>query len=200
MGTRGFIAFVVDATEKTAYNHWDSYPQGLGLEVLGWLRAASDSIDALRERARALRVVDPDSEPTPADIARLTRCLGPGAATGRLDDWHMLLRQTEGRPHLMLEVGVIEDAGDFPLDSLYAEWGYVIDLDAETFEVYRGFQTAPHGKGRFAHRAADSPQRVTSSTYYPVALVTGWALNALPSDTAFLNALSGGRGDDEGAP
>lgn len=55
MGTRGFICFVIDAKEKTAYNHYDSYPDGLGLHVLTWLRESD--IDIIREQARSLRVV-----------------------------------------------------------------------------------------------------------------------------------------------
>ena len=37
MSTRGFIGFVIDGTEKIAYNHYDSYPSALGLNVLHWL-------------------------------------------------------------------------------------------------------------------------------------------------------------------
>lgn len=32
-------------------------------------------------------------------------------------------------------------------DSLYCEWGYVLDLDTETFEIYQGFNTTPLNPG-----------------------------------------------------
>lgn len=38
MGTRGFVGFVIDGQEKIGYNHFDSYPDGLGVDVLSWLR------------------------------------------------------------------------------------------------------------------------------------------------------------------
>jgi hypothetical protein len=75
MGTRGFIGFVVDGVEKIAYNHWDSYPGGLGLDVLRWLRGEvgkmPDGMAWATEQVRALRVVDPQSSPTAEDIERL---------------------------------------------------------------------------------------------------------------------------------
>lgn len=187
MGTRGFITFVTGGEEKTAYNHWDSYPEGLGVKVLKFLTASLDSVSALKERALALRVVSPDSKPSPEDIARLGKFADTGVGTQSLDDWYVLLRQTQGEPALMLEAGVIEDAGYFPRDSLFAEWGYVIDLDKEAFEVYRGFQKAPHQDGRFADREVFEHTAV--GTYYPVRLAGSWPFSALPQEPEFLSAL-----------
>lgn len=38
MGTRGTWGFVADGDEKLTYNHFDSYPDGLGVDVLDALR------------------------------------------------------------------------------------------------------------------------------------------------------------------
>ncbi|MFD8564670.1 hypothetical protein ACFV1N_46030 [Streptosporangium canum] len=190
MSTRGFVGFVSDDTEKIAYNHSDSNPKGLGLEVLEWLRSAvsdakdpADGITQLRERVRALRVVDSESTPTEEDIARLKEFADQGVSRGKLTEWYVLLRATQGNPGEMLRAGVVEDAASFPLDSQFAEWGYLIDLDAEVFEVYRGFQDKPHERGRFAAR---EPER---DDHWPVALVTSWPLTALPSRDTFLARL-----------
>jgi hypothetical protein len=40
MGTRGAVVLVADGQEKTVYNHYDSYPDGLGETVLKWVREA----------------------------------------------------------------------------------------------------------------------------------------------------------------
>ena len=182
MSTRGFVTFVIDGAEKTAYNHSDSYPDGLGLAMLEWLRqAAADEATAIR--ARDLRVVDPESKPSPGDIERLKGFANAGVGTQSLDDWYVLLRETQGEPALMLEAGVIGDAREFPRDSLFAEWGYVADFDAGRFEVYRGFQRLRHHAGRFADRAPENG-------YYPVMLVAGWPFDALPSDADFGAAFS----------
>jgi hypothetical protein len=182
VSTRGFVTFVIDGAEKTAYNHSDSYPDGLGLTMLEWLRqAAADEATAIR--ARGLRVVDPESKPSPGDIERLKGFANAGVGTQSLDDWYVLLRETQGEPALMLEAGVIEDAHEFPRSSLFAEWGYVADFDEKRFEVYRGFQRSRHSAGRFAGREP-------SKNYYPVALKAAWAFDSLPADADFMAALN----------
>jgi len=186
MGTRGFISFVADSQVKTAYNHHDSYPDYLGANVLEWLRSAD--LDAAKGKAQALRTIDDEAEPTDADVEQLKQYYNPrvGAPTER-PTWYQLLRETQGNPGAMLDAGVIEDASEFPADSLFAEWGYVVDFDAMTFEVYRGFQKSPHFEGRFANM---SPVR--DSEYFPVRLVRSWSLSELPDSAAFMALEDGG--------
>lgn len=193
MGTRGFVGFVVDGTEKIAYNHSDSYPRGLGRDVLSWLRhqiAVNDGLAWIRFAAGTLRVVTDETPVTDDDIERLRPFTdrGRGRASTHLPaDWYQLLRRTQGKPDEILRAGVIEDASDFPLCSLFAEWGYVVDLDAETLEVYRGFQQHHHSWGRFAGRTGADMDR----GWYPCALLRSWPLSDLPDDGAFVAALEG---------
>ncbi|HEY3435961.1 MAG TPA: hypothetical protein VGK41_09940, partial [Solirubrobacterales bacterium] len=141
MGTRGFVGFVVDGTEKIAYNHFDSYPDGLGSDVLTWLTSALTTHPAvIVEQARALRAIDGQTEPTDADFKQLKAFYNPnvGGPSAR-PTWYQLLRGTQGNPGAMLRAGVIEDASDFPTNSLFAEWGYIVDFDERRLEVYEGF-------------------------------------------------------------
>jgi hypothetical protein len=177
MSTRGFLGFVVDGTEKIAYNHDGSSPDQLGVNVLRWLRTVP-SWELLRGRVRAARVVECTSEPTPDDMRQLREFTDPAVSDGR--DWYALLRRTQGDPAAILRAGVIEDASHFPLDSTWAEWGYLIDLDNKTFEIYEGGQGRSHSSGRFADRPwADDD-------YGPVALLDSWPLSALPDDEALI--------------
>lgn len=186
MSTRGFITFVIDGQEKTAYNHSDSYPDYLGVQVLKWLRGAD--IPAVTEEARALRVAPADSTPTAEDVQRLLKYANLGVGEQSPEDWYCLLRETQGEPGAMLDAGVIEDASDFPTDSLFAEWGYVIDFDAQVFEVHRGFQHSRPAAGRFADRAG------STEGYYPVGLLASYPFAGLPDENA-IRALE--REDDE---
>jgi hypothetical protein len=199
MGTRGFIGFVADGGEKIAYNHFDSYPGGLGIDMLGWLRFAvgdlenpAGGVDALRERVRAIRVVDGSTTPTPEDIERLSEWANTRVSRQSLDDWYCLLRETQGNPGNIVAAGVLIDSSDFPRDSLFAEWGYVVDLDASVFEAYKGFQKTRPEAGRFKDREPVDHPRGGKSEYYPVALAASWPLDTLPPDEEFLAALEGG--------
>lgn len=188
MSTRGFISFAVDGETKTAYCHHDSYPDGLGLAVLNFARGMD--FDAAKVQAQALRVVTDAEVPTDADIERLAPYTNTNVG-GRRErpDWYQLLRETQGRPGQMLDAGVIEDASDFPADSLFAEYGYVVDFDARTFEAYVGFQRSPHADGRFAS------QEPNDGGYYPVKLVASWPLDQLPESGAFVAAVEAADGD-----
>lgn len=195
MGTRGFTGFVAEGREVIAYQQFDSYPSGVGVTVLEWLRFAATDAANLREKVTALHVVTDDSEPTTEDIERLAGFADLKVSTEDPREWYVLLRETQGNPALMLQAGVVLDASHFPLDSLFCEYGYLIDLDAETFEVYEGFQRSPHRKGRFASRSGEQHggHGLIGGGYHPVALAKSWPLDKLPSRDEFLSAL----GEDE---
>jgi hypothetical protein len=184
MSTRGFISFAVDGTTKTAYNHHDSYPDGLGLGVLDWARSVD--LNEAGVAAQALRVVTDADEPTDEDIAHLAPFTNRNVG-GRSErpTWYQLLRETQGDPGAMLQAGVIEDGSEFPADSLFAEWGYVVDFDAQVLEVYVGFQRGPHQKGRFASMQSGDG----SDGYYPVRLLKSWPLAELPDGDQFVAEL-----------
>lgn len=163
MGTRGTFGFVIDGQRKISYNHWDSYPSGLGIEVLGWLRnGLTMTPDILPIRARNLRVVDPQSEPTDADIDLLGEFWDHTVGDTRRErpDWYQLLRRTQGSPGEILRAGVMEDGSTYG----GVEWEYLIDFDAQTFS------------------AADKYNQNNTAT---------WHFSALPTDKQFIVALEG---------
>lgn len=175
MGTRGFTGFVVNGTEKIAYQQYDSYPSGVGAEVLAFLKTYPE----LLAKARDLKVVNEDSKPSAADVEALRPWTDLGVSRGSTDDWYCLTRQSHGDPAAILQCGYLLDAHEFAQDSLFCEWGYLIDLDAMAFEVYKGFQKQSHNSGRFAHREGEGE-------YYPVALLVSYPLASLPDEEQFL--------------
>jgi hypothetical protein len=186
VSTRGLIGFVFNGEEKLSYNHFDSYPEGLGLSTLGWLR---DNLnERLPARVEKLQAVASDGAPDHEDVQRAVALELWGEDRREPDDWYELLRDTQGDLGAQLEFGRYVDAAGFAGDSLFCEWGYVIDLDQMMLEVYRGYQQLPHDAGRFAalelSREEDLP-----STYYPIRLVCAFSLLALPDDAAFVAAV-----------
>lgn len=179
MSTRGFIGWVTQGTEKITYNHSDSYPSWLGLRMLAHAKAVTED-DA--RKAHELRLVDECETPGAADRKRLAP-FHRNVSSGH--DWYSYLRGTQGDPALILEAGVATDGSSCPSDSLFMEWGYVVDFDNQAFEVYYGFQQAPHSQGRFAGRH-------DGGEWYPVALVASWPLGQLQgmTDEDFMAALA----------
>lgn len=207
MGTRGAFGVIIGEKEKLAYNHFDSYPDGKGIEVLRWLRNVieDDNLDVVRKLAEEARVVGDETPPTDEDKARLKGSTDLSVAGQSEDDWYCLLRGIQGDLQAMLESGYIYDAGDFPLDSLFCEWGYIVDLDRNVFEVYQGFQAARPKRGRwkgrptakeneanykahleYAKKVGREPWREKTPDYKAIELIASWPLDALPSDEHFL--------------
>ena len=47
MGTRGLLGFILRGKRHAAYNHWDSYPNGLGKDIVAFILSLSDEDIAL---------------------------------------------------------------------------------------------------------------------------------------------------------
>lgn len=190
MGTRGLIGFAAEGKARMAYNHWDSYPSGLGLTALSIARDPA-KLARLRDIDwRKVKSVDESAEPDEAEFDRL-KALGhwQNVSSGR--DYYALFRDLQGDPLALLECGYWFEGVEFAADSLFCEWAYVIDLDANALEVYEGFQKEPHAEGRFAS------MKPGTDGYYPVKLVGSVPLDDLPCDDEFVAMFDSDDEDEE---
>lgn len=137
MSTRGVVGFRKDGIDKIKFNRYDSYPRELGYDVQRFLK--NTSIEVIRGIVDRIEVVDENGSPTPEQVEVIKKYgidIIPGCnwffvmATVNLDDY------LNGFPYLA-------DSSSFLKDSLFCEWGYVINLDTEMLEIYRGFQNSP---------------------------------------------------------
>ena len=129
MSTNGFISFVAQGEAKNAYNHWDSGPEDLGINVLNWLRAAIATPEVLKAAIVALKVVDNEEspDPTPAEVRELSR-YSDRSVGNPSQSWYALLRGTQGDPVKILASGyIISEEPD--------GWTYQVDTDQQTFSV-----------------------------------------------------------------
>lgn len=177
MPTRGFYGLVVDDTVKITYLHSDAYPEFLGVRFLGdvqeLLLAHGPAILAL---AREFTVVSEDGTPTDAqrDLIRDRIDIEPGLE----GDWYSALREIQGDFAKVLRAGFCPDASWFPVDGQSCEWGYLLDLDAQKLEVYKGLSKLPAQAGRWKWA---EPER--ESTFYPVTRIACWDLSEVPALT-----------------
>ena len=183
MGTRHLIAVVHNKQIKVAqYGQWDGYLEGQGRVVVEFIQNDLD-IEKFRKAVSECQFLsdkeiketwtecgaDPNSELVSMDIAdKHTRKY---AALSRDTGAKVLsLIQDKGARALMNSI-------DFAADSLFCEYAYVLDLDTETLEIYRGFNKSPVPAGeRFAEVQPHVPEHYKTAgktyEYYPVRLLT----------------------------
>lgn len=150
MGTRGAIGIRRDGEDKVYYNHWDSYPSGLGVDMLRTIACFTD--DELSDHFD-LMVNVKDTVPTPEQIEFMAPYTDLGVSNQSTEDWYCLTRGVQGDLTAIIRMCVpfYEDSSDFLADSLFCEWAYIINLDEGVLEIYKGFNTNPDAPGRYAH-------------------------------------------------
>lgn len=169
MGTRGICGFKVDGEYKLTYNHFDSYPESLGKDVVEFVRnvVKQDRLIELIEKVRAVELVD-ESDTAPEELVEKYREFG-NDRVGSQDakEWYCLLRELQGVAGLeaILDKGVTHmiDSKEFMKHSLFCEYAYIIDLDDGVLEFYKGFQKEPQAENPFGTEVVDE--------YYPCAKV-----------------------------
>ncbi len=151
MGTRGAVGFRLDGKDYVAYNHFDSYPEGLGVEVLRDIKELlkGTGLNSLPALVKRLKVFSENKKPTKKDIKALAKYTDLSVSNKSTSDWYCLTRNLQGNLRGYLEAGYMPDSREFLADSLFCEWAYIVNLDDNTLEVYKGFNSNPNGAGRF---------------------------------------------------
>ena len=179
MSTRGCFGVRVDEVDHLMYNHSDSYLGWLGVELVRQIRTAD--LKEWKRKARELKGIDDEgAAPTPEEIERLHEIVWP-ADHGIGGKRYELYRPMQGNLGMMLNTGFYLRANEFMRDSLFCEWAYVVNLDTQKLEIYRGGQHKRHKQGRYATVKASYPKsrsKLTSS-YWPVALIAEYDLKTV---------------------
>ena len=133
MGTRGSYGFKKDGKYKVTYNHYDSYPEGLGGDILKYIK--SKTIEELNEVFDNLRMVsEVDKPPTSEDIENFKIYSDLGVSSGKPSEWYVLLRLMQGKLHLHEEAGIMIDNKEGMFGNDYT---YIIDLDVNKLLIYK---------------------------------------------------------------
>lgn len=188
MGTRHIIAVKVDGEYKVAqYGQWDGYPSGQGRSILAFLKSLdAKGLETFKQKCRQLtwisdKELDAMWKAAGADAQGYIGC----EDAKKFGDAHPeFSRDTSAGilPIIMERDGLrLQNSIDFVGDSLFCEWGYVIDLDANTFEVFQGFQKSSLNKSdRFYSFTDKSKKKKGEEKYYPIRLQALWNLDNLP--------------------
>jgi len=174
MGTRGAYGFYKDGETKVTYNHYDSYLEGLGEDVVEFVRKTD--IQKLNTIFDELIMVDEDGTPTKEQIQALEKWSDTRVSTGELTEWYVLLRNAQGNLMAFKEgLRYMIDGKGFLNDSLFCEYAYIINLDENVLEIYEGFNQNENAQGRYRSK----PDR---SGYVAVRPLIEFPLDAIPSN------------------
>lgn len=189
MGTRNLTAVMLDGKYVIAqYGQFDGHPDRQGKTALGFcgrnLRTKKGR-EKFKEQLHRIRFIDDD------EVENFCRQVGAkndwltSEQSDALNELVPYLSRDHGAKILNLvlesdneEILLVNNI-NFAADSLYCEYAYVIDLDKNTFEAYKGFNKEPlPPEERFANIPC---LRENNNKYYPVKLKGSWNLNSLPS-------------------
>lgn len=138
MGTRGLFGFRYKGKYYMVYNHFDSYPEGLGADLVKQIKQAIKNGKIEEWKNKVLEMEDiSGTVPTEEQIKFLeTRTLNIGDDT---TDWYCLLKETQGSLQNMLDAKYFESyTNDYSEPSLnvFIEYCYVVNLDTYKLDFY----------------------------------------------------------------
>jgi hypothetical protein len=184
MGTRGAFGYRIKGKDKVTYNHFDSYPSGLGTSIVQYARITST--EKMLEIAKRIKLVKAGSKPTKKQIEECKKYANLGVSTGKITEWYCLLREAQGEMEAYENIPYMIDSHAFLIDSLFCEWAYIVNLDTKKLEIYKGFNQNPSRRGRYASKIEQFQleKREASERYYGVVLVGEIPLDMLHAWTA----------------
>ncbi|SHJ57254.1 hypothetical protein SAMN02745136_00421 [Anaerocolumna jejuensis DSM 15929] len=177
MGTRGLVCVQKDGEYKVAqYGQYDTNPYGSGVCILKFLKNVN------------LRVLESDISEcvfyTKEQLQEILSEYKPGTMIFGVP-WHRELCGITFEEILSLimfgNLRSLKNNSEFAQDSLFCEWGYVIDFDKRTFEVYKGFNKRNLTKKDRFYKGKSTEE------YKPIKLARSYSLNALPTEEEFLD-------------
>ena len=148
MGTRGCYGFRKNGVDKLTYNHFDSYPGWLGTNMVRFCKETS--IEEMHEIFDRLVLVNNGTPPTKEEIAECIGYYDGSVSERKPEDWYCLLREAQGEPNTYKRgLKYMIDDHDFIKDSLFCEYAYIVNLDTNCLEFWRGFQSEPDPFNRY---------------------------------------------------
>ena len=181
MGTRNLTCVYKNGEYRVAqYGWWDGYPEGQGVTILEFLhRVNMDEFKTAIDNCRWITKEELDE-------------INDGIDKGYIVNWQKryleLSRDTGGE---ILEVitfknkRILQNSLDFANNSLFCEWAYVVDLDQNTFEVYKGFNKEKLSETERFYNVENNEK-----DYKPVKFLKSFDLSNLPTKDEFVAAFA----------
>lgn len=184
MSTRAAYGFRHKQQDYISYSHSDGYPNALGYEILEALTSftLNKDIEYLRYCIDNVQLIHQEDNHTftKEEFLSIVERLDNLGIYNNLKSEYSVITEIPAIPVLYHTAGKVDtiidrenaipymlDSCNFMNDSLFCEWAYVINLDDQVIEFYRGFNQNPKANGRYADKTND----YGSTQYNGVALI-----------------------------
>lgn len=208
MGTRNLTAVFCDGKYQIAqYGQWDGYPDGQGRTILDFL-GGEGNLEKLKSALCRCRYLDPEGRDKEF-LAEYEKNApqwsdDPDNRTPEQKRWFSCFMTRDLGAKILESVANAEDAEivlrnsiNFAADSLFCEFAYVIDLDQNTLEVFKGFnKELLEDIERFKDA---KPNDDASKEYLPVRTLAKYPLSELPTIEKMVADCSPADEEDEDA-
>ena len=160
MGTRGCWGFYQEKQEKVAYNNSDSYPSFLGNKILKFIQEQKiEGLKNINDNLQLIKEEDLEKIIDNQTICKVEQFL-PLSSQFKENLTYQALSEEINDQLVLINQGfpILYDSYDFLFDSLFCEYAYIINLDNQTLEFYRGFnkQRIPNAiGGRYSNKTYD---------------------------------------------
>ncbi len=156
MGTRNLTVVVVDGQYKVAqYGQWDGNPTGNGKKIVDFLKSVD--LSSFKNKVRKCSWI------TEEELEQQWVECGANSDEDFID-WEVNKEHAKKYPQVNRDTGAnilkvinssdglkLQSNLEFAAESLFCEWVYILDLDNEQLEIYKGFNTkSVHKSERFS--------------------------------------------------
>lgn len=205
MGTRGlFVVIANDEIKCANYQQEDIYPGCYGSHVL--LFAKTRNLAYFKEKVLKCSWI------TSEEVQEAWFSCGADRETKKFDEKALKMFQRV-YPYLHHETGYkvldcilersidlkLKNDIDFAANSIHCEWVYVLDLDENTFETYKGFNQEPltPQDGFYFLEEKSYVEYRKDQQYHPVKLVKSYSFDNLPTYEQYLAEVTPPKEEDD---
>lgn len=197
MSTRGTFGFYDGKKSKLGYNHFDSYPDGLGAAMAEWICSLGHAVGTVHICLQSIYdgwtpITTGDHEAVLPEVR--TSLLDWASKHSREPCAQEILRFDKGN---MLNASNLDMMGFgalrlgcpyfvpqpyFITDSLFCEYGYIYNLEESCMEFWKGFQKKPDPTNRYGTLGDGEYYPCRLFKKYPLADILGMSIDDLIAD------------------
>lgn len=137
MPTQGLLGFYLNSKWYVIFNEFDSYPRGLGNNILKDVKKAheNNSFSKWRDQVPNLTFIDRTIPPTPEQIAKYSPYTNLRHKTRSTADWDCVLYKAKSLKNC-LRAGALMNAVDANGLPKWEQYAYIINFDTNKIDYY----------------------------------------------------------------